>query len=185
MVAEAVAGLDDGSVQVEVTNSDGTFDVTSYVSHTLIAPAYSFTFNTDSAGLFFLDGETVTIRVRAGDLNEVNEYCGHGPNYLDTSWTYTMSETPCKREPNPITPNNDTYNDATVFHFPNMRCGKLDKTIYIYDKYQHLVRTLEEASGWIWNGRDENNNLVTQGVYIYIIVVDNKAVCNGTIAVAR
>ena len=183
-IPEATAGLDTNSVQVWVTNGDGTFEVTPFLSHT----GNIFTFDTDSAGLSFLDNEVVTVRVRAADSIPVQDFCEHGPNILDTSWTFSMSETPCYRGTNPITPGlSDGFNDYTVFRFPNMRSGKLTKKIYIYDRYEHLVRTIEAPGdeGWNWDGKDENNVVVPQGVYIYVIVVDDKAVCNGTITVAR
>ncbi|MCD6596016.1 hypothetical protein J7L68_10150 [bacterium] len=183
-IIESTAGLDTNSVQTWVTNSDGTFEVTSFLSHT----GNVFNFNTDSAGLSFLDNEIVTVRVRAGDSIAVQDFCEHGANILDTSWTFSMSETPCYRGTNPITPSLwDGYNDYTVFHFPNMRSGKFTKKIYIYDRYEHLVRTITDFGdeGWSWDGKDENNVVVSQGVYVYVIVVDDEAVCNGTISVAR
>ena len=68
-----------------------------------------------------------------------------------------------------------------------MRSTKLDKTIYIYDRYNHLVREISEPTehGWVWDGRDDDGNFVPQGVYVYVIVVDGEAVCNGTVSVAR
>jgi len=183
-VPEAVAGLDTGSVRVWVTNSDGTFEVTEYLTH----EGNQFTFNTGDADLSFLDNETVTIRVQAADAIEVTDWCDHGPNVLDTTWSFVMSETPCERTVNPITPaNQDGFNDYTVFSFPNMRSTKLDKTIYIYDRYNHLVREISEPTenGWVWDGRDDDGNFVPQGVYVYVIVVDGEAVCNGTVSVAR
>ncbi len=179
-IPEAVSGLDTGSVQVWVTNSEGTFDVTAYLSHT----ENLFGFNTADASLSFLDNEVVTVRVRAADAVDT-AYCG--PNVLDTTWTFVMSETPCYRGTNPITPNGDTYNDYTYFKFPNMRSARTEKKIYIYDRYNHLVRTIEGAEGgrWIWDGTDDNGDVVPQGVYIYLVVVDGEVVCNGTISVAR
>ncbi len=181
VVPEAIAGLDTLSVQVEVTNSDGTYNVTAYMSHT----GNLFSINTDDAGLSFIDNEQVTIRVRAGDMFAADEFCG--PNILDTTWAFTIGETPCKRGPNPITPNGDAYNDSTSFQFPNMRSKNLEQKIFIYDRYEHLVReiTVSGEHGWIWNGKDENGETVTQGVYIYLVVVDNEPVRNGTISVAR
>ncbi|RKZ35043.1 hypothetical protein DRQ33_00750 [bacterium] len=183
-IPEATAGLDTSSVQAWVSNNEGTFDVTTYISNV----GNLFTLNTATAGLSFLDNEIITVRVRAGDDIEVMEYCDQGSNILDTTWTFSMSETPCHRGTNPITPAlEDGFNDWTLFQFPNMRSDKLDKKIYIYDRYEHLVRTIEnpDEDGWKWNGKDDNEQFVPQGLYIYIIVVDGEAVCNGTISVAR
>ena len=183
-IPEATAGLDTSSVRVWITNSDGTFEVTDYLTH----EGNVFTFNTDSAGLSFLDNETVTIRVQAGDAISITDWCDHGPNVLDTTWSFVMSETPCERTVNPITPANlDGFNDYTLFRFPNMRSTKLEKTIYIYDRYNHLVREIKkpDADGWKWDGRDDQGDFVPQGVYVYVIVVGGEAVCNGTVSVAR
>jgi len=183
----AVSGLDTTSIQAFVIGGDGTpTDVTSYLTG-----SNPYTFNTGTANLEFLDGEEVTIRVIAADnpITEPEEmYCD--PNDTTFEWTFTIAETPCYRGTNPITPEPcDERNDFTQFSFPNVRATKLKKEIFIYDRFNHLVKTIEgpddDSGEWIWDGKDDNNTIVGQGVYVYIIVVDGETVCTGTVSVAR
>jgi hypothetical protein len=37
----------------------------------------------------------------------------------------------------------------------------------------------------LWNGNDDDGNLLPQGLYLYIIKLDDEIVCNGTITLIR
>jgi len=181
----AISGLDTNSVRVVVLNSAGANDITAHLNRS----GNNFTVNTDYAGLSFIDDEIVTVQVTCADspyFPNDSLYCP--PNQITHEWSFKIAATPCSRSVNPITPDpQDTYNDETEFTFPNIRSTTMEKKIFIYDRTDHLVRTIDEPTDgkWIWNGRDDNGNVVPQGIYIYIISVDGEVVCNGTISVMR
>lgn len=91
--------------------------------------------------------------------------------------------------PNPFTPNDDLINDYCQFTFPSLYYAK--GTIYIFDLHSVLVRTIEIDAGLSakeaaqWDGRDENNRSLPQGLYLYVIEVDDEIVCDGTVVIAR
>lgn len=184
LVSSAISGLDTNSVRAWVINSDGRTEVTPYLQRTL----NSFVFNTSDVGLSFIDNEIVTVKVFASDNPDSFSayYCSANSDTL--SWSFRIGATPCERTTNPITPDPmDTYNDYTTFKFPNVRSGHLEKKIFIYDHHNRLVRTIENPTSgeWRWDGKDEDEKVVPQGVYIYFITVDGEPVCNGTISVVR
>ncbi len=130
----------------------------------------------------------VTVKVFASDNPDSfsGYYCAANSDTLD--WSFRIGATPCERTTNPITPEPmDTYNDFTTFKFPNIRSGHLEKKIFVYDRFNHLVRTIESPTSgeWRWDGKDDDGKVVPQGVYIYFITVDGEPVCNGTISVVR
>ncbi len=181
-IASAISGLAESSVIVNIINNSGTHDVTAYLTHT----GSAFSIPMSATGLSFRDNETFTVHVTAHDNIAESTYCG--ANRLDTTWTLRIGETTCQKSSNPITPGEiDGYNDFVEFGFPNMRDASQDRKIFIYDRGNRLVREIDAPTSgkWIWNGTDENDKIVTQGVYVYIIQVGSENVCNGTISVAR
>ncbi|HEY4651448.1 MAG TPA: type IX secretion system sortase PorU [Pontibacter sp.] len=72
------------------------------------------------------------------------------------------------------------FSNKTTFHFDHNRAGEdLDIQVQIYTVSGKLVKTLETVSyasgahvaALTWNGRDEYNDLLARGVYIYRISV--------------
>ncbi len=91
--------------------------------------------------------------------------------------------------PNPFTPNNDGINDAVKFFIINEKEEPV--RIFIYKLNGSLVRELEVTynvntgvTETEWNGRDYDNDLGEDGIYIYKILVGNKHY-NGIVVLAK
>jgi hypothetical protein len=120
------------------------------------------------------------------DLPPITSDCAG--NLLDTTFTFTLSETPCERYPNPITPGVSAgVNDEVIFQFPNMRKANSDIHIFIYDLKNNQVADIDQplSGEWRWDGTDTADEQLTQGTYIYLIKMDDETVCTGTISIAR
>ena len=105
------------------------------------------------------------------------------------SWTLSTTGVPeqiivsAVADPNPFTPNGDGINDETKFSFfvANLLVPRPVRLI-IYDVTGRRVRNLVDISSSAyafveqnsipWDGRDDNGNLVSPGLYIYQITVD-------------
>ena len=137
------------------------------------------------AGLSFPIWDTVWV-----DVVSVEDYSpfDYGmPNSLlePFSWWFFVDREECLASPNPFTPNNDGYNDVVRFSFSGSSLA--DCQIAIYDLKYSLVRTIKEKDGvlWQWDGKDTAGKDVLPGIYIYIVEIGNKVVCQGTISLAR
>ncbi len=138
-------------------------------------------------GISFQQGDTVYISVGACDIPD---YCE--ANCSDRDYIFMVEpKVVCDVHPNPFTPNGDGFNDLAVFSYPYMFSEKAE--LIIYDRWNNRVfnKELEPISEFRdferrgWYGRDNQNKNLTNGVYIYIIKVDDDIVCNGTIIIAR
>ncbi len=94
----------------------------------------------------------------------------------------------CHR-PNPFTPNWDGFNDLCEFTYPGMMEDRAN--IYIYNLHNIEVKKLTVSVGSKakydaqWDGTDKHGNLLPEGLYIYLIIVDDNIVCEGTVTIAR
>jgi flagellar hook assembly protein FlgD len=63
--------------------------------------------------------------------------------------------------------------------------------IYIYNLHNIEVKKLtvsvESKAKYDaqWDGTDKHGNLLPEGLYIYLIIVDDNIVCEGTVTIAR
>ena len=95
----------------------------------------------------------------------------------------------CQRMPNPFTPNADSKNDFCQFFFPQL--GRKEGIISIYDIYGHKVRRIKVPSGRDakevakWYGKNDDGQFLPEGLYLYVIEVENEVVCDGTVVIAR
>ncbi|MFP4459634.1 MAG: hypothetical protein ACLFSQ_08620 [Candidatus Zixiibacteriota bacterium] len=97
----------------------------------------------------------------------------------------------CFVHPKPITPNNDGINDLCKFEYPGMAQDL--GTVYIYTLDNQFVRSLvngdvgspTQDGTILWDGRDEKGEMMKNGPYLYMIRVDEKTVCRGTVYIAR
>jgi len=185
-ITDNMLPLDLASISVEIIAGGVTTTVTN-ADDFARWEAPTFSFSSADCGAPFADGQTVTVRLMVRDLPPATSDCAG--NLLDTSWTFTLSETPCDRYPNPITPGiRDRVNDDVIFQFPNMRKTGADIEIYIYDLKGNEVALIDKRSvvgDWRWDGTDTNGDQLGQGTYIYLIRVDGETMCNGTITIAR
>jgi len=85
--------------------------------------------------------------------------------------------------PNPITPNEDGFNDYANFVVPDSISGSV--TVKIYSITGSKVREFSgiNHSTLQWDGRDENGNMLRPGPYIYIVQSENKTLSNGTVTI--
>jgi len=186
-ITDNMLPIDVDSIRVEIINNnnrDTTVVLSSDPFTTWADPTFSFPAN--QTGVSFNDGEDVIVRLLVRDLPPATSDCAG--NKLDTSFTFTIAETPCKRSPNPITPGvSPGKNDEVVFEFPNMRKTDLEVHIYIYDLRNNLVADIDRrrSGEWRWDGKDQAKNDVAQGTYIYLIKAGDETACTGTISIAR
>lgn len=87
------------------------------------------------------------------------------------------TDVPTAHRSNIFTPNYDGYHDSIIF---SEASGDYD--ISIYDIAGRKVRRLININQW--DGKDEKNNIVESGVYIYQIN-NNGTMANGTVVVAK
>ena len=79
--------------------------------------------------------------------------------------------------PNPFAPDDETVR----IHYATGKPSAAKVTLRIFDFGMNLVRTVVQNAvrestrehDELWDGRNENNSLVTNGVYFYQIVIDN------------
>ncbi len=82
--------------------------------------------------------------------------------------------------PNPITPNNDTYNDEVEFK----RDGgwPVEFSVRIMDRTGRIIRVLENGENK-WDGRDSAGRLQLPGVYLYTIHDEGRVVQRGFLGI--
>ncbi|MBN1755930.1 gliding motility-associated C-terminal domain-containing protein [bacterium] len=143
--------------------------------------------NSEAASVYFAPGDTVNIRLRVGDKPD---YCA--PNMSRWDWWFTIEpRVSCYAAPNPFTPNNDNYNDYILFHYPRM--FSTDANVSIYDLrnvkvWEKTVPSVNEITDYLertWDGRDTKGKILPEGIYIYVLQVEGKVECTGSIILAR
>ncbi|MFK7848515.1 MAG: FG-GAP-like repeat-containing protein [Rhodothermales bacterium] len=88
-------------------------------------------------------------------------------------------------EPNPFTPNGDTFNDEITFQVTEF--GLLEPVLRIFSFEGRLIRTEADLiDGFlVWNGQDESGRDQRPGVYLYTVEDENNVVASGHITLAR
>ena len=185
-VGDSISGVNSASIVVYVNGVQYNFSDLLWDSDASIQGG-QITFKPEAFGLSFPSGETVWVDIRAVDQID---YCND--NLLETEyWFFIEPEVPCYVHPNPFTPNNDGANEIAVFDYPYMFSE--NATLLIYDLRNVLMyqRELKDISGFSdfdardWDGNDNNGNKVPEGLYIWIIIKNGEAICNGTVVIAR
>jgi len=84
--------------------------------------------------------------------------------------------------PNPFTPNDDGYNDEVEFRkgdgLPE------DWTIIILDRSGRVIQRLANGQRY-WNGRDEKDQLMLPGSYLFMVSAQEKVLHRGLIHLIR
>ncbi len=147
----------------------------------------SIIWNPVAHGIEYNAGDTIDVNIYAEDSPDL---CG--PNIHAASYSFIVEPwTPCMVNPNPFSPNGDTYNEITAFDWPNMTTE--GATIYIFDVRNILIkkielepqRNYEDYPVRAWDGKDNEGKYMPQGLYLYVIESDGRIVCNGTVILVR
>jgi len=142
-------------------------------------------FNPLENGLVWLPSDTVNVYLYLCDDPDTCD--GNCAEYRYSFWLPPYPG--CTRLPNPFTPNSDNINDKVQFTFPGMIYSP--GLIYIFDVQNKMVKEITIPKGVgakefaIWDGSDNNNDPLPQGLYIYLIKSGGEVVCNGTVTIAR
>ncbi len=196
----AMVPEDDYGFTVTIVDSGSGLD-TACIEFTVVVDGDSFTYTMDSIcvnwnGLadelsFFpenshlstRDGDSLAILLCACDVPDL---CPPNIGCIDFAY-WIEPDVKCSTNTDPFTPNRDGYNDEVVFFWPRFYSSGAE--ISIYDMRGIPVRRYSVPPGDFktaaWDGQDDNNRKCPAGVYIYIIEVDGKRICKGTITLAR
>ncbi len=140
-------------------------------------------FDPNEADFSLDDGDSLIIDICAGDNPDL---CP--PNVGCIQFSYWIEpHVECSTSTNPFTPNTDGYNDAVTFYWPHF--FRDDATVKIFDMRGVPMTTYEVPAGKLekaaWDGKNDNGADCPGGVYIYVIEVDGKHICSGSITLIR
>ncbi len=140
-------------------------------------------FDAGAAGLNLEDGDSLIIDVCAGDDPDL---CP--PNVGCIQFSYWIEpHVECSTSTDPFTPNLDGFNDEVAFFWPHFyRDGA---TVRVFNMRGVPVKSYDVPAGKIdeaaWDGKNDDGKDCPGGVYIYVVEVDGKAVCKGSITLIR
>jgi hypothetical protein len=134
-------------------------------------------------------GEKDTIMVEAiidyyNNIEEANE----GDNILEL---YLIKDNNKRAklivQPNPFTPNEDGFNDVTVFNFEQFSIK--DPSVKIFDMHGRKIRELNSPglnkNLFVWNGLDDGRRHLLPGMYLYIFSEGDNVLATGCIVIVR
>ena len=88
----------------------------------------------------------------------------------------------CDVHPNPFTPNADGSNDEAKFEYPGQ--GNTNATIKIFDMQNRFIKEIPDNIS-VWDGTDSGGNKMPRGVYLYLVLSEDKVLCKGTVYLGR
>jgi len=101
--------------------------------------------------------------------------------------SYVKGEPQITVSPNPFTPNGDGINEHTVFDFSAFDISH--PTLKVFNLAGRLIRRIEYHGGlnreFIWNGLDDDGQLIPPGLFIYIIEEDGRKIESGHVVMVR
>lgn len=87
--------------------------------------------------------------------------------------------------PNPFTPNEDGFNDEVLFRVSDAYSDQsLEVTIYTLSGKKIITLTSAGSTQVAWNGRNEQNEQMRPGTYLYVMKTDGVTIQRGTISLA-
>ncbi len=131
------------------------------------------------SGFAFTPGDTVSVHVNICDEPDL---CA--PNCTTAVWRFFIEpRTACRALPNPFTPNADFINDLVFFDYPHSAIHTAELFIYTLDNIEVFRGNLFGETEW--DGRDSRGKPLGEGLYLYIIFSEGRAVCSGSLLIAR
>ncbi|MBN2541781.1 gliding motility-associated C-terminal domain-containing protein [bacterium] len=185
---DIISGLNPDSIFIDVNGYEFNSATTGFTwSEDVDSRGGIAVLSSGDRGIHFPPGDTIWVNItRACDFPD---YCP--PNCMDNRFYFIIeSDYPCNAMPNPFTPNGDRFNPYTKFTYEGMDLDEAELTVYSVEGnevYSAKLPSKIESSGdaQSWDGTDNKGNPVKQGVYIYIIKIGGKTICNGTVTVVR
>ncbi|MFP4458324.1 MAG: gliding motility-associated C-terminal domain-containing protein [Candidatus Zixiibacteriota bacterium] len=181
-----LAGVDVDNIEFEL--NDEIMDPSTYrIDYDPETREGDLRYNPDWSGERFIQGDTIRFRITASDSTD---YCADNESTFEYAFIIEPMVT-CYQYPNPFTPNSDGFNDKTVFEFPFMYSEPADLKIFdrrrqlIYEDELGPVLHTSDYDSHLWNGRDNNGNICSPGIYIYVIERDGELICEGTLTLIR
>lgn len=87
--------------------------------------------------------------------------------------------------PNPFTPNEDGFNDEVIFRVSDAYSDQsLEVTVYALSGKKIITLTSAGNTQVAWNGRNEQNEQMRPGTYLYAMKTDGVTIQRGTISLA-
>ncbi|MCD6097488.1 gliding motility-associated C-terminal domain-containing protein [bacterium] len=180
--ADNLSGIDPTSILINI-NGEALHFPQEGVTFSPIDSAFSI--STEILGIELPD----TVRITA-QIYDIPDYCD--AHIAAAEWYFLIEPVAvCDARPNPFSPNSDGYNDRVFFSYPNMHSE--EAVLSIFDMRNVLVyearippqegRMLDLSLSW--DGTDKAGKKLPPGVYIYVIQVKDKVICNGTVILAR
>jgi len=138
-----------------------------------------FTIRPSELGFAFTAGDTIEIEVYICDDPDL---CA--PNCTTAVWQFYMEpRTGCSAIPNPFTPDDNDINDCVIFDYPHSSLNSAKLTIFNLRNIEVFEANIEGITPWF--GLDNRGNRLPEGIYLYIIESDGRAVCNGSVLLLR
>ena len=150
-------------IEAWVNNSSQSNDLTSYYSSTLD----DYRHGSIATQLGPLPMGRNTIRVRAWDSYNNSSFA---ETYFEVASSGQLAIADVYNYPNP-------FKNSTFFTFRHNQNGTVRAKIRVYTLAGRAIRTLEEeppAGSFVriaWDGRDDDGDLIANGVYLYKVIV--------------
>lgn len=183
-ISDNVCGIDESTIDMTVFIHSDSFEYHVGDVGVIWNPAARrFSFDPVLAGLPAEDGDTLIVRICAGDdpdLCQSNIGC-----FMFEFWIEPHVE--CSTSTDPFTPNADGFNDVVIFYWPHFYRDGAE--ISIYDMRGATIRKFDALPGNFksaeWDGLDDNGRKCPAGVYVYVVRVNGKRICHGSVTLVR
>lgn len=129
--------------------------------------------------LVYPNGDTVCATITCADIPP--DY-GMVNNMTEFQLCFIFVISTCDCRPTILTPNGDGINDIAYFQYPRMIFG--NGIIHIYEMGGEEIWA-SEPGATTWNCHSSTGHIVSAGIYMYSIIVDEETVCSGTLTVVR